>query len=120
METTRKTGLGDSLLLRRTEAPLIAAPAVVPDVQTSDVMPIPETVPPVPKKFETKSVLPRQTPTKKRKAPLVLRDRCTLYLEREVNDQLDMTARIEGRERSEVATDILRKYLPKYRVEREQ
>ena len=119
METIRKTGLGDSLLLRRTEAPPTAVPAVPADVQTPDLSSPPEPTSSVPAIATTDSALPQPSSKKRPKEQLVLRDRCTLYLERAVNERLDMAARIEGRERSEVATDILQKYLPKYRVERE-
>ncbi|MDB5341993.1 MAG: hypothetical protein JWP89_370 [Schlesneria sp.] len=120
MQPTRKTGLGDSLLLRRTEEPAPEASAVSADVPMASVSPAPESEPTVPVVTPIEPVLPRTTSTKKRKEQLVLRDRSTLYLERSVNEQLRLVARIEGRERSEVATDILRKYLPKYRIEREE
>ncbi|MBS0203964.1 MAG: hypothetical protein JSS49_13750 [Planctomycetes bacterium] len=121
METIRNTGLGDSLLLRRTEAPPAEQPAVTLDGQTT--IPSPQEPPRPTRGLQTAEVpsipLPA-SPTKTKKKPLVLRDRCTIYLEREVNDQLDMAARIEGRERSEIASDLLRKHLPKYRIEREK
>lgn len=119
METPKRTGLGDSLLLRRTETLTEPPRPVASDVQTPEVIP---TVKP----NVTQEPSPDETPTpqpaakKSKKTPLVLRDRCTLYLERTVNEQLHMAARIEGRERSEVVTDILRKHLPKYRIEREK
>jgi metal-responsive CopG/Arc/MetJ family transcriptional regulator len=47
-----------------------------------------------------------------------LRDRCTVYLDPAVNQQLDFVARVERRQRSEVVTDILRRYLPKYQIKR--
>jgi metal-responsive CopG/Arc/MetJ family transcriptional regulator len=47
-----------------------------------------------------------------------LRDRCTVYLDPAINQQLDLVARIERRQRSEVVTDILRHYLPKYQIKR--
>lgn len=118
MDTIKKTGLGESLLLRRTENPPMPTPVEVPDVQTSEVLPKPEPIAPEPVLVE--SPAPRSAAKKPKKQMLVLRDRCTLYLERAVNEQLHMAARIEGRERSEIATDILRKHLPKYRVEREK
>ena len=46
------------------------------------------------------------------------RDRCTLYLSRELNAQLDLVAHIERKERSEIVESLLRAHLPKYRVER--
>lgn len=118
MDTIKKTGLGESLLLRRTETPPMPTLAEVPDVQTSEVLPKPEPVAPEPIRVE--SLAPRPAAKKPKKKVLVLRDRCTLYLERAVNEQLHLAARIEGRERSEIATEILRKHLPKYRVEREK
>lgn len=117
METTRKTGLGDSLLLRRTEAPSAVTPTVIPDAQVPAGVSTPEPTPSEPATVEAESVLPPPDSKLPRKVPLVLRDRCTLYLDRAVNEQLHMAARIEGRERSEVVTDILRKHLPKYRIE---
>lgn len=118
MDTIKKTGLGESLLLRRTETPPVLTPAEVPDVQTSEVLPQPEPATAAPKPIEIPA--PRSVAKKSKKIPLELRDRCTLYLERAVNEQLHMAARIEGRERSEIASEILRKHLPKYRVEREK
>ncbi|MDB5343265.1 MAG: hypothetical protein JWP89_1642 [Schlesneria sp.] len=117
MQPTRKTGLGDSLLLRRTEEPPAEVSDVSSDAPMAGVSPAPVSEPTATK---TEPVLPQARPTKKRKEQLVLRDRSTLYLERSVNEQLRLVAQIEGRERSEVATDILRKYLPKYRIEREE
>ena len=49
---------------------------------------------------------------------LTLRDKVTLHLDRDVNEQLDLAARVEGKERSEVTSEILRKHLPRYRIER--
>jgi metal-responsive CopG/Arc/MetJ family transcriptional regulator len=46
-----------------------------------------------------------------------LRDRCTIFIDTDVNEQLDVVARIEQKERSEIVTEILRTHLPKYRVE---
>lgn len=119
MKTTRKTGLGDSLLLQRTEpAPETIVPAPT-DVPASEPMSIP-TPPPPQTEVEAEPALPEPVSKKQQKVKLVLRDRCTLYLERTVNEQLGMVARIEGRERSDIASDILRKHLPKYRIEREK
>lgn len=50
---------------------------------------------------------------------LTLRDRCTLYIERDVNERLAFVARLEGKERSEVVSDLLRQHLPKYRITEE-
>jgi hypothetical protein len=55
---------------------------------------------------------------KKKKPALVLRDRCTLYLERDVNELLDHAAHAEARDRSELVSELLRKHLPRYQVER--
>lgn len=117
METTRKTGLGSSLLLQRTEAP--AEPSVSVDVQTPG---IPAKWEPSPAEVTRERAAPPQSVSRKKQKgqPLVLRDRCTLYLEREINEQLHLVARIEGRERSDIVTDILRQYLTKYRVERDE
>jgi hypothetical protein len=115
METERNTGLGGSLLLQRTDVheqikPL-DAPLEIPEVKIAAE---PESAQPEVAMDER----PRRLRVKK--AALVLRDRCTLYLEREVNDQLDIAARIQGRERSELVSELLRKHLPKYQVERRQ
>lgn len=45
-----------------------------------------------------------------------LRDRCTLYLDEEINQLLNMVARVEQKQRSEVVSELLRKYLPRYRI----
>lgn len=119
METPKKTGLGSSLLLRRTETPAVI-PSAALVVPPSDVIPTPETLPSIQPAPETTSVPPIQVSRRSPKKPLVLRDPCTLYIERGVNKQLHLAARVEGRERSEIVTDLLRKHLPKYRVEREE
>lgn len=114
METERKTGLGGSLLLQRTDVPPQFkpqdSPIEVPDVEIAAV----------PEKAQPNAIIeePRQKQPMRRKAARVLRDRCTLYLERDVNEQLDIAARLQGRERSEVVTELLQKHLPKYQVER--
>ncbi len=118
METTKNTGLGSSLLLQRTERPVSETSANVPDVQTL-VTPTPEPDA-KPKPTSVEALPPHQTSKKSRTKALVLRDRCTLYLDRELNEQLHITSRVEGRERSDVVNDILRKHLPKYRIEREK
>jgi len=45
-----------------------------------------------------------------------LRDRCTVYLDPAINQQLDLVARIERRQRSEVVADALRRHLPHYHI----
>ncbi len=118
METSNKTGLGNSLLLQRTVISAVppATPAVVPaqEATPAPVLPYqPESIPePIP-------IPPIQASRKSPKQPLVLRDQCTLYIERGVNRQLHIVAHAEGRERSEIVSDILRKHLPKYRIELE-
>ena len=119
MDTPKKTGLGSSLLLRRTVTPPVPpdSPVVLPApsaVIISEPVPAPL---PSPEPIQTP---PLQSPQQAPKPPLVLRDRCTLYITREVNEQLHVTARIEGRERSEIVSDLLRKYLPRYRIERQE
>ena len=56
---------------------------------------------------------PSPIPAKRRE----LRDRCTLYLNPEVNERLDLVSRIERKERSVVVTEILRSHLPNYRID---
>lgn len=116
METTKKTGLGSSLLLQRTETAEPPQHGDVPDVQTSETA----------KRLEVSNVpmpRPSRRPATSRKGKakrLVLRDKCTLFLDREVNERLDLAARVEGMERSEMATEILRKYLPNYRITKDE
>jgi hypothetical protein len=104
----RKTGLGDSLLLKRTVQPEVQSPDAADAASGADSMPM-ET-PQTPQA----SVHPKRS---KRSKKLMLRDRCTIYLDVEVNQQLDIAARIENKERSEVVTEILRQHLPKYRID---
>ncbi len=124
MATDRKTGLGSSLLLRRTAQ--LAEPSVEPKTEPVQEIPAsePKPLPPVESQPESAVEMPvvalPSTPKKKGTEKPTLRDRCTLYLERGVNEQLHMTSRIEGRERSEIVSEILRKHLPKYRIEREE
>jgi hypothetical protein len=100
----KHTGLGESLLLQRT-AP---QPPIDP--------PIPSQTSERPEHFEIHPEPVQQVEIKK---PQELRDRCTVYLDRDVNMQLDLVARIERKQRSEVVTEILRANMPKYRVDRE-
>lgn len=99
----KHTGLGSSLLLQRTVTEPLENP--IPS-QTSER----------PEHFEVDPGSDRQPEIEK---PQELRDRCTLYLDRDVNTQLDLVARIERKQRSEVVTEILRANMPKYRVDRE-
>ena len=100
----KHTGLGSSLLLQRT------TPQPPPE------NPIPSQTSERPEHFEINPEPVRQVEIKK---PQELRDRCTLYLDRDVNTQLDLVSRIERKQRSEVVTEILRENMPKYRVDRE-
>lgn len=119
MENSPKTGLGDSLLLRRTETP--QAPGR-PDVSA---LPDAQALADAPDQAAVSDVQPSSRPkrpagSRGRKAQrLTLRDKVTLHLDRDVNDRLDLAARVEGKERSEVASEILRRHLPKYHIERE-
>jgi hypothetical protein len=103
-QNNKRTGLGGSLLLQRT------------DPQPPVDNPVPFLTPERPERFDIQPEPVRQVEIKK---PQELRDRCTLYLDRDVNTQLDLVARIERRQRSEVVTEILRDNLPKYRIDRE-
>lgn len=114
--TPKKTGLGSSLLLRRTEPPAAPRRPDARDGQAAQRSADPET-PATPAAETPETSRPKPPAAKHRAVP---RDRCTLYLDQDVNERLDLAARIEGRERSEVASDLLRRHLPKYRVEREE
>ena len=46
------------------------------------------------------------------------RDRCTIYIDQDVNEQLETAARMERKQRSELVTELLRQHLPKYRIDR--
>jgi len=75
----------------------------------------PNDQPPEPPTWAHQEVAASRTkPTRK----FQLRDRCTLYLDPEVNQQLDLVAGIERRQRSQVVTELLRQYLPDYQVQR--
>lgn len=102
--TDKNTGLGDSLLLKRTDPD--GAGELPKDAQTPGAAKRPE------------AAVRRPSKTA-RPTPIQLRDRCTIYLDPDVNRQLDLVARIERRQRSEVVTDTLRANLPKYRVDLE-
>jgi len=105
--STRRTGLG-SLLLRRTDGERHPKP---PEEHEPHRGPPDPTLDPGPG-----IDLPTE-PTRKtnRARP---RDRCTLYLDEDVNQQLDLVARVERRQRSEVVTELLRRHLPSYRISR--
>lgn len=111
----KKTGLGSSLLLRRTEPTL--EPAMV--VET-----------PMPDRSQAQKAKPAKSPDgqgiqtpqhpENRPQPIPklqqVRDRCTLYLDPDVNRRLHVTARIEGKDRSEIVTEVLRQHLPEFEV----
>lgn len=107
MNNDKHTGLEGSLLLQRTVPPQNDLPA--PPPETSERQ---EPQPAASTPAEPVVASPQ-------KVPKPLRDRCTLYLAPEVNTQLDLVARIERRQRSEVVNDLLGQHLPKYRVDRE-
>ncbi len=119
METQKKTGLGNSFLLRRTEIPVVfpEVPAVAPTQETTSVLETPPSPIPV---SEPTPVPLIQASSKPRRKPLILRDRCTLYIAHDVNELLDVAARAEGRDRSEIVSDILREHLPTFRIERQE
>ena len=99
----KKTGLAESLLFRRSAKP---APQE----------PLPRAPEPLPPGVETDRPAPIERPTRRVEREMRLRDRCTLYLDEEINELLDTVARFEQKQRSEVVTELLRKYLPRYRV----
>jgi len=98
------TGLGESLLLRRTDETQASQPAA--NVETPRRSPSPQ---------------PQSQPKVSRPAPKLrpLRDRCTIYLDPDINRRLDLVARIERKERSEVVSDLLREHLPHYEIRRD-
>lgn len=119
METSKNTGLANSFLLRRTEVPAVLpdVPVVTPTQETESVLETPVSPVPTP---EPTPVSPIQNAPQSHKKQPVLRDRCTLYIAQEVNELLDVAARVEGRDRSEIVTDILREHLPTFRIERRE
>lgn len=120
MDQPRKTGLGGSLLLQRTEPSGTPERPDVSPPPASLNAPADASVPQTSqrsKRSERSNV--QQSTLRGKDEPQVLRDRCTLYIDREVNERLDLVARVEGRERSEVVSQLLRKHLPKYRIETE-
>jgi hypothetical protein len=102
--TDKNTGLGNSLLLKRTADHGPEKPSQ--GAQTSESSGRPD-------------VIPDGQPKPTRRKPRDLRDRCTIYLDPDVNQQLDLVARIQRRQRSQVVTEILRANLPKYRIDME-
>lgn len=116
MDEERKTGLGGSLLLRRTETPQAPEHS---NVSTSETSASPGTPTPTAETFKRpkRPIATDIRKSSKKGVEQVLRDRCTLYIDRDVNERLDLAARVEGRERSEVVSQLLRKHLPKYRIE---
>lgn len=117
MKTKKKTGLGKSLLLRRTIDPRESPEAPLPVVPSQEAMFVSEGLPPSMNKPEAEPAPAIQSHGKPTKKSLVLHDRCTLYLEREINERLSLTAGIKGPDRSDIVNDILRKHLPTYRIE---
>jgi hypothetical protein len=106
----KRTGMGGLFLLKRT-APL---PSETKSETTSSPEPLTREMP------QQRDFAPQEiSPKNNQKAPKPLRDRCTLYLEPEVNRQLELVARIERKQRSEVVTEILQNHLPRYRINRE-
>lgn len=104
MDNDRKTGLGGgSLLLRRTE-PDDNQPSTASAIQPSEASAEPQAA-------------QSSASSKGKKHRTVPRDKCTLHLDRDVNEWLDLAARVEGRERSEVASELLRQHLPRYTIQ---
>ena len=106
--STRRTGLGfGSLLLHRTteqEAP--PTPKPQPAIEQPETERYEESPLPLKRPLNERGIIRNRD----------LRDRCTVYLDPAVNQQLDIVAGVERRQRSEVVTDILRRYLPKYQI----
>jgi hypothetical protein len=102
--TEKKTGLGNSLLLKRTSPRNAPSPHVSErlDAQTSEA---------------SRRLDARKNQRGGKRPAKPLRDKCTIYLESDVNERLEIVARMERKERSEVVTEILRRHLPKYRVD---
>jgi hypothetical protein len=111
MKDKPKTGLGSSLLLQRTDkrkrSP--ARDGKTPEAPKSSGRP----------DASDHGATPKPAEPIKRPEPVVLpRQRCTLYLDEDVNEQLSLTAGIENKQRSEIVTEILRRHLPTYTIER--
>lgn len=106
MSTSRRTGLGVPHLFRR---PAEAKPTPLPEQEDLQ----PNDQPPESTNWGQRELPASRTqPVRKPR----LRDRCTLYLDPEINQQLDFVAGVERRQRSEVVTELLRAHLPKYRI----
>lgn len=111
----KKTGLGNSLLLRRTEPTL--EPEIATEAQSSD-----RSEPQKLQRSETpdgevlQTPQPPEDPLPPTPKPQPVRDRCTIYLDPDVNRRLHVVARIEGKDRSDIVTEILRQYLPEFEV----
>ena len=102
----KQTGLGvDSFLLRRPTEEATERPDVPESAPTAESQ-LPPTARPADRAARPKPNKPQPTP----------RDRCTLYLDREINERLDLAAQFEDSERSEIVTKMLREHLPKYRI----
>ena len=102
----KETGLGaNSFLLRRPTEETVERPDV------SESAPIPTSKQPPTTRPADRAARPK--PNKPQPTP---RDRCTLYLDREINERLDLAAQFEDSERSEIVTKMLRQHLPKYRI----
>lgn len=119
MKNDKKTGLAPSLLLRRTEPTEIPEPNNVPPATEIDE-PVTETAFPdaqTSSQSETATIAGSRRPGKIFR--MIPRDKATIYMERDLNEQLRRVAALEGRDRSDVVNQILRKHLPRYRVERQ-
>lgn len=114
-QNDKKTGLGSSLLVRRTGTSEDPERFDVPNVSDASE---PETSnSSEPQNAQTPETSERSNVQTSRKSiRQVVRDRCTLYLDQDVNERLRLVAGIEGKERSEIASDLLRQYLPEYDV----
>jgi len=113
MEPEKKqTGLGLSLLLQRTDQkPKPERPAVIPKPEPTEIKA---------SEADVVSEIPQRNREKSRQKPKVLQDRCTLYIARDVNEKLDLASRVEDRDRSEIVSELLRKHLPEYTIERKK
>ena len=111
--SNKKTGLGSSLLLKRTTPP-------EPTLNVNHCSALPPLTEPERSNVSDVSDAPQDQPTVASNQPVneVLRDRCTIYIDKDVNDRLETAARLERKQRSEVVTEILRQHLPNYRIDR--
>lgn len=113
--SNKGTGLGSSLLVRRTEP--LAEPKVSEEVQAA--------VDPEPQKREDSTTPSSQVlqihvhednSAGQETKPQMIRDRCTIYLDPDVNQRLHLTARVEEKDRSQIVNEILRQHLPEFQV----